>query len=133
MYHKLTDAGLSVFLDKFVLEPGLGWEKGFEVGLARSTVAVFLISKASLDDMRETKMRAESNDNCLLEHSLAMELAIQGVTQAIFPVFVGSKTRTLHATTNLPVEQYVDFWQEQALPKDLPTFVPRKVASKLAK
>lgn len=132
MYHKLTNEyGLSVFLDKFNLEPGCSWETGFEIGLARSTVAVFLISKSSLADMRT--MNPQDDDNCLLEHTLAMELAIAGVTQAIFPVFIGSKKKTLDAATNRPVEQYMDFFQEQSVPNDLPHFVPRKVVTKLAK
>jgi hypothetical protein len=90
LYERLTAAecGLRVWWDKECLEGGMPWEEGFCKGLVKSRVFVPLLSRgacAALDHLGA----ASPCDNLLLEHRLALELHERGLTERVFPLFLG--------------------------------------------
>ena len=96
LYHLLTAQGFKVYWDKFCLEPGVDWEQGFCEGLVSSRAFVPLLSRDAInhpdkDWQNFTKLMADSKcDNVFLEHRLAVELQGLGLTEKIFPVFIGN-------------------------------------------
>jgi hypothetical protein len=106
LYHHLkSEYGLNVWMDKYCLESGKSWEKGFCEGLAKSSHFIALLS---LDGMWNSERQnqnygkltvASSCDNCLLEWRLAIELAERGLIEGIFPLFIGQKQLSNDAST----------------------------------
>ena len=102
LYNLLTTQGFKVYWDKLCLEPGVDWEQGFCEGLVSSRAFVPLLSCDAInhpdkDWQNFSKLTSDSKcDNVFLEHRLAVELQGLGLTEKIFPVFIGN----LDATTS---------------------------------
>ena len=96
LYNLLTAQGFKVYWDKLCLEPGVDWEQGFCEGLVSSRAFVPLLSRDAINHPDKawqnfSMLTADSNcDNVFLEHRLAVELQGLGLTEKIFPVFVGN-------------------------------------------
>jgi serine/threonine protein kinase len=91
LYHVLTAKGLRVWWDRKSLADGIDWEKGFCVGLLSSRIFVPLLSEQGIQE-RFSRLTEDSRcDNVYLENRLALELKDRGLTEKIFPIFVGAK------------------------------------------
>ena len=96
LYNLLTAQGFKVYWDKFCLEPGVDWEQGFCEGLVSSRAFVPLLSRDAINHPDKawqnfSKLTSDSNcDNVFLEHRLAAELQGLGLTEKIFPIFIGN-------------------------------------------
>ena len=67
-----TSSASHAFLDRERLESGRNFKKDLAEAAMRSTVMVLVMSKAALQKM--CTLKADSEDNLLLEWSLALEL-----------------------------------------------------------
>jgi len=78
----------TAFLDFFCLRDGEPWQDGFLHGVAKTKVAVLLISEGSLVNIKKAN---EKQDNVLLEyeHALAILDKKGWEKMRIMPVFVG--------------------------------------------
>ena len=114
LYNLLTAQGFKVYWDKFCLEPGVDWEQGFCEGLVSSRAFVPLLSRDAINHPEKdwqnfSKLTADSKcDNVFLEHRLAVELQGLGLTEKLFPVFIGD----LDATTS----EYSDYFKSGCHP-----------------
>ena len=114
LYNLLTAQGFKVYWDKLCLLPGVDWEQGFCEGLMSSRAFVPLLSRDSINHPDKawqnfSKLTADSKiDNVFLEHRLAVELQELGLTEKIFPVFIGD----LDSTTS----EYSDYFKSGCHP-----------------
>ena len=72
-----------MFLDKFCLNDGEPWERGFLEGLEHAAVVVLILSNASMDTL--AKHATTRQDNVLLEIEYALEKYAKG-TAKVLPV-----------------------------------------------
>ena len=92
LYHILTAKGLRVWWDRMSLADGVDWERGFCAGLISSRIFVPLLSHQGIQE-RFSQLAEDSRcDNVFLENRLALELQDRGLTEKIFPIFVGAKS-----------------------------------------
>ena len=114
LYNLLTAQGFKVYWDKFCLEPGVDWEQGFCEGLVSSRAFVPLLSRDAINHPEKnlqnfSKLTADSKcDKVFLEHRLAVELQGLGLTEKLFPIFIGD----LDATTS----EYSDYFKSGCHP-----------------
>ena len=81
---------LRVWWDVRSLEPGAPWEEGFCRGLVKSRAFVPILSRGACGAF-ESLSAAAPCDNVLLEHRLALELHERGLTERLFPLFIGER------------------------------------------
>lgn len=112
LHHLLSHVhGLSVFLDKLCLQPGVPWEEGFCNGVISSTSFVCIISKNAINmpnNNRQNFTLLEENspcDNVLLEMRLALELREMGFIRYIYPILVGNVIDVDTSLSSLPQTQ----------------------------
>ena len=98
LYTLLTAQGRKVYWDKKCLAPGVDWEQGFCEGLMSSKAFVPLLSRDAINHKDKefqnfSKLMADQPncDNVFLEYRLAVELQGLGLTEKVFPVFIGDK------------------------------------------
>ena len=99
LYQLLMSKGVKVWLDIKCLKVGEQWEDGFCNGLLNSTTFLPIISRDAINHstiIRQNFRDLGSDspcDNVLLEHRFALELRERGLTEKIFPLFIGDQDR----------------------------------------
>jgi serine/threonine protein kinase len=94
LYNLLTFAGLTVWWDRTSLKPGEKWEDGFCNGIIDSKVFVPIISRGAIAHptiakQNFAKLTANTVDNVLFEHWMALESVRRGLMGGIFPMYLG--------------------------------------------
>jgi hypothetical protein len=103
LYDLLIEKGVDVWYDKVSLPCRNSnwvteWKEGFANGMYSSDIFVPILSKAALEPF--AKLTAESSDNVLLEHQLALELLESEDLRRIYPVLVGEAHEVVKITTH---------------------------------
>lgn len=78
------------FWDQQVLEPGRDFQQDFCEALAKTTVAVPIVTEHTMERMQPSKLSDSGADNVLLEWTLIRALYIAGRLPRVFPIFLGS-------------------------------------------
>ena len=90
---------VQVFLDRRRLQTGRNFKTDFSVAAMNSTVMVLIVSKAALVKM--LSLQAESEDNVLLEWTLALQLIAIKQLHFCIPVMIGEVMEEQALITNL--------------------------------
>ena len=102
----LAKRQVHVFLDQRRLEEGRNFKIDFSEGAIHSTVMVLIMSKAAMQKMKNLK--TDSEDNVLLEWTLALELVENSSLPRCLPVMIGDVSEDTGSITNLFADGIVD-------------------------
>jgi hypothetical protein len=110
-----------VFVDRWRLEAGRMFDRDFSVALMKSTIAVAIVSLASMERMKI--LTADSDiDNVLLEWTLICELLAIGDLEYCLPVMIGNVTEHTQADGRFITNLFAT-----GIIKDLPAVVCARV------
>ena len=84
--HSRENRSIKVFVDNHCLNDGETWMDGFLNGVEHSQIILLLIGKETIETMKENK----SEDNLLIEWSLAIDLHKRGIV-CVVPLLVGQR------------------------------------------
>jgi hypothetical protein len=86
--HSLSDVGLQVWFDKWILVPGQPWQKVLEEVMQAASAIIMCIGPLGLSPLQEHQYQSALGSQTTMQAKLLIPVLLPGVDARLFPYYL---------------------------------------------